>query len=82
MPSRFLPWKTLRIQGVPEKTLIIVQRPITQVWKHVGMVFKSRIGDWDWGAKSKSQSLPKEETWVDSKVTWATHQISVFAIHP
>ena len=33
------------IQGVPEKTLVSVQRPITQVWKQllgqVGAVFKS-----------------------------------------
>ena len=33
------------LQGVPEKTLISVQRPITQVWKQVlgqvGAVFKS-----------------------------------------
>ena len=33
------------VQGVPEKTLVSVQRPITQVWKqllgHEGAVFKS-----------------------------------------
>ena len=33
------------VQGVPEKTLVIVQRPITQVWKQLlgqlGAVFKS-----------------------------------------
>ena len=37
-------WKYY-IQGVPEKTLVIVQRPITQVWKQLlgqlGAVFKS-----------------------------------------
>ena len=36
---------TLHVQGVPEKTLVSVQRPITQVWKQVlgqvGAVFKS-----------------------------------------
>ena len=38
-------YPTLILQGVPEKTLVSVQRPITQVWKQllgqVGAVFKS-----------------------------------------